>query len=75
MTLARMQYPANEKALAEELLFGTLQKGGSVLVGLDTDTDKLTFGFTAAPEPPPPPEQDPPPDEGKDEKEKELVGR
>jgi len=36
-----------KKPLAEELLFGTLQKGGAVTVGLDTKTDKLTFEYHA----------------------------
>ncbi|MGE3624125.1 MAG: ATP-dependent Clp protease ATP-binding subunit ClpA [Bdellovibrionales bacterium] len=64
--LARVIQEQLKKALAEELLFGKLQKGGAVLVGLDRDAGKLTFAFTAAPEPPAPPD---------DKKEKELVGR
>ena len=39
-----------KKPLAEELLFGSLQKGGAVTVGLDKDADKLTFSYHAAPE-------------------------
>ena len=67
--LARVIQDQLKKSLAEELLFGKLQKGGIVYVGLDHVADKLTFRFEQAPEPPPPP----PPDE--DKKEKELVGR
>ncbi len=56
-----------KKPLAEELLFGDLQKGGVVLVGFDadTDTDKLTFKYQPLP---------PVPSSG-DKKEEELVGR
>ncbi len=42
-----------KKPLAEELLFGALQKGGVVLVGFDADADKLTFKYQAAPPLPP----------------------
>ena len=56
-----------KKSLAEELLFGSLQKGGTVLVGLDKESDKLTFKFEAAPQIPPP--------SGEGKKEEELVGR
>jgi ATP-dependent Clp protease ATP-binding subunit ClpA len=38
-----------KKPLAEELLFGALQKGGVVLVDLDKDTDKLSFKYQAPP--------------------------
>jgi ATP-dependent Clp protease ATP-binding subunit ClpA len=57
-----------KKALAEELLFGKLQKGGSVIVKLDEAADKLTFDVQSAPEAPIPPP-------GEDKVEKELVGR
>jgi len=65
--LARVIQEQVKKHLAEELLFGKLQKGGIVYVGLDTEADKLAFKFEAAPEPPPKS------DEGK--KEEELVER
>lgn len=42
-----------KKPLAEELLFGALQKGGAVNVGFDKTMEKLTFQYhaaTAAPE-------------------------
>ncbi len=42
-----------KKPLAEELLFGALQKGGVVIVGLDKETDKLTFSYQSAPQIPP----------------------
>ncbi|MDX2028493.1 MAG: ATP-dependent Clp protease ATP-binding subunit ClpA [Alphaproteobacteria bacterium] len=42
-----------KKPLAEELLFGALQKGGVVLVGLDKEADKLTFTYQTAPRIPP----------------------
>ena len=38
-----------KKPLAEDLLFGALQKGGIVRVGLDVTADKLTFHATAIP--------------------------
>ena len=41
-----------KKPLAEELLFGALQKGGAVTVGLDKDTNKLTFEYHASSTPP-----------------------
>jgi ATP-dependent Clp protease ATP-binding subunit ClpA len=37
-----------KKPLAEELLFGALQKGGAVTVGLDASANKLTFEVHAA---------------------------
>jgi ATP-dependent Clp protease ATP-binding subunit ClpA len=64
--LSRVIQDQLKKALAEELLFGQLQKGGVVYVGLDAAADKLTFRFEQAPKPPIPPD---------DKKEKELVGR
>ena len=42
-----------KKPLAEELLFGQLQKGGIVSVGLDVENDKLTFTYRDAPKLPP----------------------
>lgn len=38
-----------KKPLAEELLFGSLQKGGVVLIGFDKEGQKLTFKFEASP--------------------------
>jgi ATP-dependent Clp protease ATP-binding subunit ClpA len=54
-----------KKPLAEELLFGALQKGGAVTVGLDKDADKLTFACHAAPPAPP---------KNADKKQDETVG-
>jgi ATP-dependent Clp protease ATP-binding subunit ClpA len=65
--LARVIQEQLKKPLAEELLFGKLQKGGVVYAGLDEENDKLTFRFESAPEPPSPPDED--------KKKKELVGR
>jgi ATP-dependent Clp protease ATP-binding subunit ClpA len=42
-----------KKPLAEELLFGQLQKGGAVLVGLDSAGEKLTFSYKPTPTAPP----------------------
>ena len=39
-----------KKPLAEELLFGSLAKGGTVRVSVDKEADKLVFAF--APRPP-----------------------
>ncbi|MDE1900682.1 MAG: ATP-dependent Clp protease ATP-binding subunit ClpA [Alphaproteobacteria bacterium] len=47
--LARVIQEQVKKPLAEELLFGPLQKGGAVTVGLDEAADKLTFDCQAAP--------------------------
>jgi ATP-dependent Clp protease ATP-binding subunit ClpA len=63
--LARVIQEHLKKPLAEELLFGKLQKGGIVIGNLDVENDKLVFAVEAAPEPPPA-------DSGK---EKELVER
>ncbi|MDE2030415.1 MAG: AAA family ATPase, partial [Alphaproteobacteria bacterium] len=49
--LARVIQEQIKKPLAEELLFGKLQKGGAVTVGLDKEEDKLSFDIHAAPEP------------------------
>lgn len=38
-----------KKPLAEELLFGSLQKGGTVRIGLDAETGKLTFIYQSEP--------------------------
>jgi ATP-dependent Clp protease ATP-binding subunit ClpA len=69
--LSRTMQEHLKKPLAEELLFGKLQKGGIVLVGLDSENDKLTFAYEASPAPPTPGNDQP---DG-DQKEKELVGR
>ena len=50
--LGRVIQEQLKKPLAEELLFGQLQKGGVVYVGLDAGQDKLTFRFAAAPKAP-----------------------
>jgi ATP-dependent Clp protease ATP-binding subunit ClpA len=42
-----------KKPLAEELLFGALQKGGVAKLGVDKAADKLTFEFSPAPDVPP----------------------
>jgi len=47
--LARVIQEEVKKPLAEELLFGALQKGGAVTVGLDADEKKLTFAYHATP--------------------------
>jgi ATP-dependent Clp protease ATP-binding subunit ClpA len=47
--LGRVIQEQVKKPLAEELLFGNLQKGGAVTVGLDKEADKLTFDCHAAP--------------------------
>ncbi|MDR3451063.1 MAG: ATP-dependent Clp protease ATP-binding subunit ClpA [Alphaproteobacteria bacterium] len=51
--LGRVIQEKVKKPLAEELLFGALQKGGAVTVGMDADGDKLTFDFHANPAPKP----------------------
>ena len=56
-----------KKPLAEELLFGSLQKGGAVKVGLDASSDRLTFIY-----PPSPPVPSLPP---VDKKEEEFIQR
>jgi len=50
--LSRIIQEHVKKPLAEELLFGKLQKGGAVTVGLDTDAQKLTFDIHAPAETP-----------------------
>ena len=50
--LSRIIQEHVKKPLAEELLFGALQKGGAVTVGLDTSADKLTFDVHASVETP-----------------------
>ncbi len=47
--LGRVIQEQIKKPLAEELLFGELQKGGVVLVGLDKETEKLTFKIQPSP--------------------------
>jgi ATP-dependent Clp protease ATP-binding subunit ClpA len=63
--LGRVIQEQLKKPLAEELLFGQLQKGGVVTVGLDKETDKLTFTYRDAPKLPP--------NLGGEKKEPELV--
>jgi len=46
--LSRVIQEHVKKPLAEELLFGALQKGGAATVGLDKEADKLTFAYHAA---------------------------
>jgi ATP-dependent Clp protease ATP-binding subunit ClpA len=53
--LGRVIQEQIKKPLAEELLFGNLQKGGSVLVGFDAVAEKLTFEFKSEPKAPPSP--------------------
>jgi len=55
--LARVIQEQVKKPLAEELLFGALQKGGAVTVGLDAAADKLTFECHAVPPSKPAPEK------------------
>ena len=55
--LGRVIQEQVKKPLAEELLFGALQKGGAVTVGLDKEVDKLTFECHAAPPQKPAPEK------------------
>jgi ATP-dependent Clp protease ATP-binding subunit ClpA len=51
--LSRVIQEQLKKPLAEELLFGKLQKGGIVSVDLDVAGDKLTFTYRDAPKFPP----------------------
>ena len=46
--LSRVIQEEVKKPLAEELLFGALQKGGAVTVGLDAEANKLSFECHAA---------------------------
>jgi len=55
--LSRVIQENVKKPLAEELLFGALQKGGAVTVGYDKEGDKLTFDYHAAETPKPAPEK------------------
>jgi ATP-dependent Clp protease ATP-binding subunit ClpA len=48
--LARVIQDHIKKPLAEELLFGKLQKGGIVVVGLDKADSQLTFLYEESPE-------------------------
>jgi len=41
--LARVIQENIKKSLAEDILFGKLEKGGTVRIGLDKEADKLTF--------------------------------
>jgi ATP-dependent Clp protease ATP-binding subunit ClpA len=47
--LGRVIQDQLKKPLAEELLFGSLQKGGVVMVELDEPNDRLSFSFRASP--------------------------
>jgi ATP-dependent Clp protease ATP-binding subunit ClpA len=47
--LARVIQEHVKKALAEELLFGRLSKGGAVRVGVDEENKNLTFSYVEAP--------------------------
>ncbi len=47
--LARLIQDKIKKQLAEELLFGKLQKGGTVTVDLDDKTKELTFSYEKKP--------------------------
>jgi len=47
--LARVIQEHIKKPLAEELLFGSLAKGGVVRVSVDKEADKLSFAFTQRP--------------------------
>jgi len=49
--LARVIQEQLKKPLAEELLFGALQKGGVVLVSVNEVEDKLSFTYRASPPP------------------------
>jgi ATP-dependent Clp protease ATP-binding subunit ClpA len=50
--LGRVIQEEIKKPLAEELLFGSLIKGGAVTVGLDVDSNKLTFEYhSSSPQP------------------------
>ena len=51
--LGRVIQEQLKKPLAEELLFGQLQKGGVVTVGIDNAGEKLTFAYREAPPVPP----------------------
>jgi ATP-dependent Clp protease ATP-binding subunit ClpA len=62
--LGRVIQEQLKKPLAEELLFGALQKGGVVIANLDKEADKLSFTFRASPTLP---------TAGTDKKEEELA--
>src|SRR5436190_24047747 len=47
--LARIIQEHIKKPLAEELLFGSLAKGGIVKVSVDKEADKLAFAFEPRP--------------------------
>src|SRR5260370_6558803 len=51
--LARVIQEHIKKPLAEELLFGSLAKGGVVRVTVEKEADKLAFTFIARPPPTP----------------------
>lgn len=56
--LARTIQEHLKKPMAEELLFGTLVKGGHVTVGLNDKANHLTFSYEKAKEPPAPVKED-----------------
>ncbi len=56
--LARTIQEHLKKPMADELLFGTLQKGGHVSVGLDDKANHLTFSYEKAKESPAPAKED-----------------
>ena len=47
--LARLIQEHIKKPLAEELLFGSLAKGGIVRVSVDKEADKLAFSYAERP--------------------------
>lgn len=51
--LARVMQEQLKKPLADELLFGKLQKGGLVFIDFDTENNTLTFRYEAPPKPAP----------------------
>ena len=50
--MARVRWPgdpgAHQEVAAEDILFGRLEKGGTVRIGLDKEADKLTFDIVAS---------------------------
>ena len=51
--LGRVLQEHLKKPLAEELLFGQLQKGGVAVVGFDAASEKLVFTYQPSPDVPP----------------------
>ncbi|MEX1363545.1 MAG: hypothetical protein AB1Z98_10485, partial [Nannocystaceae bacterium] len=56
--MARLIDEKIKEQLVDELLFGALERGGTVHVDVDTDKDELTFAFEA---------NEPPPEDGPDD--------